>query len=81
MNKRSFVKTLLAGGAAGVTAVKSVESFEVKPDQVLVVKVKGTITEEVAYGIKRLVEDKLPGQKVMVIDDQIDLSVVNLHKA
>ena len=48
---------------------------------VLVVKVKERISQQVAADIKRRVEDLLPGIKVMILDEGIETVVITKRRA
>lgn len=74
VNRRDIFK--LFGGAAAIPAVKSVEMLEMKPDDVLVVKVNEHISQEAAERLRALCEIKLPGRTIMVIDKSVDLEVL-----
>lgn len=78
MNRRDIFK--LFGGAAAIPAVKSVEMLEMKPDDVLIVKVKASISQKTATEIQALCKSRLPGREVMVVDETIDFTVLRGEK-
>jgi anti-anti-sigma regulatory factor len=64
------------GGAAGMPIVQSIERLDLKPDDVLVIKCAGRITQENAEAIKAQMEKIFPGRKTLVLDSDLDLKVL-----
>jgi hypothetical protein len=58
-----------------------IAKLEVKPGDVLVVKIATRITEQIAHDLKLRFEARLPdGVKVLVLDSGIDLSVLSFEE-
>ena len=57
-------------------AIKSVEVLELQPGDALVLKTDRRIDIEQAEFLKRMLEDKLPGRKVLVLGPELDIKIL-----
>jgi hypothetical protein len=55
----------------------TVQRLELKPDDILVLKVPCTLQEDTAKRLRTAMEETFPGYKVIVLGDGLDLSVIS----
>lgn len=78
-DRRDFLKTLMAGGVAGIPAVKSVEKLELGPNDTIVIIYPGAISDQAADRLKRCLHGGLglnPTQKVLVLGEGPEIKVI-----
>jgi hypothetical protein len=56
--------------------ITRVQVWERKPDEIVVLKVKGRVSRESAAYLRESFEERFPGQLAIVIDEAIDISVI-----
>ncbi len=75
MNRRELIR-VLSGGIAGIPAVDSVNRLTVQPEDIVVLKYKGHMDYDSMVRLREQFNSKFPGLKVMVIDQDLDISVI-----
>lgn len=77
MFRRDFFRGLFGGAAAlELPEVKSVEILRLEPDDTIVVTLEGCAHAEQMNLVKNLMESKFPGQRILVKDSSIDISII-----
>lgn len=80
MNRRDILKTLIGAGV-GIESVESIKQLDAKPDDIIVLKVKGRPRTDVLHRIKESIETKFPDIKFLVVDESVDLEVIRRERS
>ena len=74
MTRRDIFK--MFAGVAGIPAVKSVETLDVKKDDTIVLKFEEHLRPSAVGFIRDTMAEKFPGQKVMILDNGASVEVL-----